>query len=114
MNYAADRSGVSLESATTAVAKMAQLIGTRTRDSRTRSSSCGSTSRTSHPGPGQTFLDLAQAVEKVQDPYARAALKQDLFGRGAKELDGFIRELSNTMGKKVPVPQTKPLKDWRP
>jgi len=111
MTYAAETSGVSLDTATTAVAKMAQLMGDRDKGFVAAVQTLGlSFDQLRSQDPGQTFLDLAAAVERVQDPYQRAALKQDLFGRGAKELDGFIKDLSKTLKDDLPIASEETIK----
>lgn len=42
--------------------------------------------------PDETFTELADAISRVEDPMTKAALAQDLFGRGGKTLLPLINE----------------------
>lgn len=42
--------------------------------------------------PDQAFIELSEAISRVEDPMTRAALAQDFFGRGGKTLLPLINE----------------------
>jgi len=104
LNYAAERSGQSLEDMTRATQMMADRLGSGDKSAIAAIEKLGlDFERLKNQDPGETFLALGRAIGELEDPYQRAALATDLFGKSGKELIGVFLELAKTGGEDLPV-----------
>lgn len=101
---AAGASGKTLESVTDVVFQMSKRLGDGDKSAVAAVGKLGlSLDRLKTQDPADTFLELAKAISGVQDPYDRAKLKTDLFGKASKDLDATLRSLEEEMRSGLPT-----------
>lgn len=91
LQYAAELSDTSAEDLNAALLKMNKILGDATEEGgKTAAVLSGrigkSLEEIAKQGPDATFLDIADAVSKIQDPMARAAAVTDIFGKSGQGL----------------------------
>jgi hypothetical protein len=90
--YAGDLVGVSLDSITTAVSQLQNRLGSGDKGAFSAIDQLGLSLRElQRLDPGQQFEVIASALSRVSDANKRAALAQDLFGRGFITLMPLLR-----------------------
>lgn len=94
LEVVAGRSGGSLEQIATAASMLLDKLGSNDKALIKAVSTLGlNLDKLRTQDPGQTFIDLATAIAKVEDPAKRMALAVDIFGRQGRQLMPTILEI---------------------
>jgi exonuclease VII small subunit len=91
LQYAAELSDTSAEDLNAALLKMNKILGDASEEGgKTAAVLSGrigkSLEEIAKQGPERTFLDVADAISKIEDPMARAAAVTDIFGKSGQAL----------------------------
>ena len=96
IELAATQAGASTEAVATAMAKLTENVGSAAMVNKAAAAAIStlklSTQDLLQLRPDQAFEAVTAALSKIPNEFQRAALAQDLFGKGAKELSQFFRE----------------------
>jgi len=96
LKLAAAQSGTSLDAVALAMQKMSQTIGDAASGSKQAQqafSTLGINVREiANLRPDEAFSRVADAISRIENPYRRAAAAQDIFGKGAKDLQALLKE----------------------
>jgi len=96
LELAATQAGASTESVATAMAKLTENVGSAAMGNKEASNAISalglSTAELLKLRPDQAFEAVNEALSRMPNEFQRAAVAQDLFGKGAKELAAFYRE----------------------
>lgn len=100
--FAAEQSGSSLEGVATAMGRMAETLGSNSADEKLNAIGL-SLEQLKGLSPDQTFVAIADAIQKMPDPLKQADAATDLFGRSAQQLLPAIRAGFTQVGEAAPV-----------
>lgn len=96
LELAATQAGASTEAVATAMAKLTETVGSAAMGNKAVAASIDtlglSTKQLLALRPDQAFEAVTQALSQMPNEFQRAAIAQDLLGKGAKELSAFYRE----------------------
>jgi len=103
IELAATQAGASTEAVSTAMAKLTENVGAAAMGSKAQAEAIAtlglSTAELVKLRPDQVFEAVTQALSRMPNEFQRAAVAQDLFGKGAKELSQFFREGADAIGQ---------------
>lgn len=88
---AAEQSGTSLEGVGTGIARLTRSIGDAEGGNKKLAASLAELGVTSRD-PKEAFFQLADAVQRIQDPAKRAALLSDVLGKSYQDLVPLLNE----------------------
>lgn len=96
IELAATQAGASTEAVSTAMAKLTENVGAAAMGNKAAAAAIStlglSTAELLKLRPDQTFEAVTAALSRMPNEFQRAAIAQDLLGKGAKELSQFYRE----------------------
>lgn len=96
LKLAAAQSGTSLDAVTGAIAKMSQNLGDAVGGSKQASEAFRKIGLDAKAlaglRPDEAFNKVSDAISKIENPYRRASAAQDIFGKGAREIQALLRE----------------------
>lgn len=96
LNYAATLAGASTEAVSTAMAKLSENVGSAAMGNKGAASAIStlglSTKQLLDLRPDEAFQAVTAALSQMPNEFQRAALAQDLLGKGAKDLSQFFRQ----------------------
>lgn len=102
--FAAEQSGSSLETITTAIGQLQNRLGSGDKSAASALQALGlSFQEIQRLDPGQQFEAIANAISSVPDPSRRAALAMDLFGRTGISLLPVLRNNLTEVGDQATV-----------
>lgn len=104
LKFAAEQGGASLENVAIAIKNMAEKLGGKDGGAQLLSDLGLSLGDIAGKSPGQVFLAMADAIQKIPDPLRQSDLATDAFGKTATDLlpaikDGFrqVAEAASVM-----------------
>lgn len=93
---AAEQAGVSSEAFDNDLEKMLKNIGAASRsggEAAEKFEQLGlNVDKLASQRADKTFLEIADAISKIEDPYERAIVAQDIFGKSGQDLNTVLRE----------------------
>jgi len=102
--HAAVKNGSSIDALSSTIAMLADRIGSGDKSAVKAVQKLGLSFDTlKGQSPEKTFVDLANALNKVPNHYEKVALAQDIFGRGARELIPLLDDVAESFKSDIPV-----------
>ena len=96
IQLAAQQSGGSVEGVTTAIGAMTNKLGEAANGSKSAAQAFQKLGLDAGKLAGmrsdEAFQQIADSLSKVENQYQRSALAQDIFGKGAKDIQGLLNE----------------------
>ncbi len=96
IELAATQAGASTDAVSTAMAKLTENVGSAAMGNKAAAAAIStlglSTAELIKLRPDETFEAVTAALSRMPNEFQRAAVAQDLLGKGAKELSQFYRE----------------------
>lgn len=96
IQLAAQQSGGSVEGVTTAIGAMTNKLGEAVNGSKSAAQAFQKLGLDAGKLAGmrsdEAFQQIADSLSKVENQYQRSALAQDIFGKGAKDIQGLLNE----------------------
>ena len=96
LKLAAAMAGTSLDAVALAMQKMSQTIGDAASGSKQAQQAFATLGinvrEIANLRPDEAFARVVDAISRIENPYRRAAAAQDIFGKGAKDLQAFLKE----------------------